>query len=181
MPFDSERFHRHSQRLRGHDYAGVATYFVTIVAEHREQWFGSIIDNTMQLNTCGLMVDSWWCGLPRRYPAVAVDAYVVMPNHLHGIIRLQNSKMQDERDQDEQQNRENISLGRAIGWFKTVTTNDYMLGVKHYDWPQFDGRLWQRNYHDRVIRNGNELDHVRSYIASNPDRWLLDDENPANT
>jgi hypothetical protein len=58
MPYDSERFHRHSQRLPGHDYAGVATYFVTIVTEHREQWFGSIIQNTMHLNICGLMVDS---------------------------------------------------------------------------------------------------------------------------
>jgi hypothetical protein len=89
--------------------------------------------------------------------------------------------MQSEKNQSEQQDRENVSLGRAIGWFKTVTTNDYMLGVKHYDWPPFDGRLWQRNYHDRVIRNNNELNHFRSYITSNPDRWLLDEENPSTT
>ena len=178
MSRDSERRHRHSQRLPGHDYAGEAAYFVTIVTENRELWFGEIVEDSMHLSICGLMVDSWWCQLPRRYPTVMLDAYVVMPNHLHGIIRIRNIQQDASASQTESSHTVKVSLGQAIGWFKTVTTTDYMLGVKRYDWPQFDGKLWQRNYHDRVIRNRHELNYIRSYIATNPERWSQDEEYP---
>ncbi len=64
-------------------------------------------------------------------------------------------------------------------WFKTMTTNAYIRGVRDEGWPRFEGHLWQRSYHDRIVRNETELDHLREYIATNPLRWHLDRENPA--
>jgi len=67
------------------------------------------------------------------------------------------------------------TLGGMIDWFKTMTTNAYINGVKHSNWPSFPGRLWQRNYYDRVIRNDLELSETREYILSNPANWANDD------
>ncbi|MBI4317141.1 MAG: hypothetical protein HY675_01515 [Chloroflexi bacterium] len=69
-------------------------------------------------------------------------------------------------------------LGHVIEWFKTMTTNAYIRGVKQDGWTPFSGRLWQRNYYERVIRNEDELNHIREYIAYNPLNWATDRENP---
>ncbi|MGH2558284.1 MAG: transposase, partial [Thermomicrobiales bacterium] len=71
------------------------------------------------------------------------------------------------------------SLSQIIQWFKSMTTNDYIRGVKVDGWPSFNKRLWQRNYHDHVIRNDRDLDRIRAYIEGNPARWPDDPENPA--
>jgi len=65
-----------------------------------------------------------------------------------------------------------------VQWFKTMTTNEYIRGVKQYGWPPFPGKLWQRNYYEHIIRNENELNRIREYIINNPMQWALDGENP---
>ena len=70
-------------------------------------------------------------------------------------------------------------LPEIVQWFKTMTTNEYIRGVKTMGWPPFPGKLWQRNYYEHIIRNEAELDRIRTYIANNPTQWALDDENPA--
>jgi putative transposase len=73
------------------------------------------------------------------------------------------------------------TLGQIVGWFKTMTTNAYIRGVKEHAWPPFPGKLWQRNYYEHVIRNLDALDRIRAYIQTNPERWAWDRENPARS
>ncbi len=70
------------------------------------------------------------------------------------------------------------ALGDMIGWFKTMSTNEYIHGVKERGWDRFAGRLWQRNYFEHIIRNDAALDRARTYIDAHPSRWPWDDENP---
>jgi REP element-mobilizing transposase RayT len=100
---------------------------------------------------------------------------VVMPNHLHGIL-LVGAHPADLVGTTHRQ-----SLGKYMQWFKSITTHDYIEGVKHDQWPPFDNRLWQRNYYEHVIRNDRDLERIRLYIGANPSRWDSDDENPVRT
>jgi REP element-mobilizing transposase RayT len=68
-----------------------------------------------------------------------------------------------------------------VQWFKTMTTNEYIRGVKQLGWPAFAGRLWQRNYYEHIIRNEESLNRIRQYILDNPTRWVFDRENPSAT
>ena len=68
-----------------------------------------------------------------------------------------------------------------MDWFKTMTTNDYLRGIKQHGWLPFHGKLWQRNYYERVVRDDAEMHRVREYITENPARWLEDEENPGNS
>lgn len=72
------------------------------------------------------------------------------------------------------------TLGDIIGTFKSLSTNAYIHGVNHNGWPPFPGRLWQRNYYDRIIRDDDELDRARRYVTDNPAQWAMDAENPVN-
>ena len=87
-----------------------------------------------------------------------------MPNHLHGVLFLPPALT--------------AALGRIIGSFKSLSTRGYTRGVHGSGWPRFPGKLWQRNYYERVIRNEKELAGIREYIANNPLSWELDVENP---
>jgi putative transposase len=86
MRYDPERHHRRSIRLRGYDYRAVGAYFITIVAQDRACLFGEVVDGEMRLSEAGRMVERWWLELNCRFPHVLTDAYVVMPNHFHGIV-----------------------------------------------------------------------------------------------
>ncbi|NWG20922.1 MAG: transposase, partial [Chloroflexi bacterium] len=86
MTYDPNRHHRRSIRLKGYDYTQAGAYFVTIVTQNRECLFGEIVDGEMRLNESGACVVRWWEDIPRHFPNVDTDAFVVMPNHMHGII-----------------------------------------------------------------------------------------------
>ena len=86
MRYDPERHHRRSIRLRGYDYRAAGAYFITIVVQDRACLFGEVVEGAMCLNDAGRMVERWWLELNRRFPHVLTDAYVVMPNHFHGIV-----------------------------------------------------------------------------------------------
>lgn len=203
MPYDPERHHRRSIRWQGYDYARGAAYFVTICAEHRALLFGKVSDGQVVLNQAGHMVTLWWDRIVERFHGVRVDGFVVMPNHVHGIIVIDQEEgtadiavMANGRVDDKgghvgpplHERRSAIvgashrasraSLPEIVGWYKTMTTNDYIRGVKERDWPPFRGRVWQRTYHDRVICDDDELDRVRHYIAENPANWSADPDNP---
>ena len=100
--------------------------------------------------------------LPRRFEQVGLDSFVVMPNHVHGIVIL----------------KQGIALTRVIQAFKSISTNEYIRGVKTKGWEKFDGTLWQRSFYDHVIRNDQDLSRIQEYILNNPLQWALDDENP---
>lgn len=178
---------RQVHRLRGYDYTLDGTYFVTIVAQDRAPLLGEVVDSELHPSIAGLVVESWWLNICSRFPTVLVDAHVAMPNHLHRILFIGGQLESDRPGKGghagpplQQDVSENPSLGTIVQWFKTMTTNDYIRGVKNNGWPPFRKRLWQRHYYDHVIRNDRALANIRAYITNNPAQWDEDAENPAN-
>ena len=159
----SKKFpYRNSIRLKAYDYSQPGAYFVTIVTHNRNPLFGKIQEDEMLLNALGQSIANAWIWLAMRHPYVELDEYVVMPNHLHGIVIIV--------DNGEKRK----SLGQLIGAFKTITTKRINLA------QGTPGQmLWQRNFYERVIRNSQELERAREYIVNNALRWAIDQENPS--
>jgi putative transposase len=231
-PFDLAQG-RKSIRLKDYDYSQAGGYYITIVAQGRECLFGIIMEGEMVLNEAGRMVLKWWNELPNKFPSTTLDAFVIMPNHFHGVIfihetatgkhmgagehtgsslhgtivgadlrvcpgdmekgahagaPLPNGTMNDELETGEHAGRgehigsplrrPNAPLSQIIQWFKTMTTNEYIRGVKQSGWPPFDGKLWQRNYYEHILRNQSDYERIANYIALNPAQWGEDEENP---
>jgi REP element-mobilizing transposase RayT len=171
MAFDPLVHRRRSIRLKGYNYAHSGCYFATLCSQGRSCLFGRIQDGEMKLSAAGECLYEWWVRLSGKFPGVDTDAFVVMPNHMHGIIVLEPSG-------DDLVRTERTTLGEVVAWFKTMTTNAYIRGVKEAGWPRFDGTLWQRNYYEHIVRNEHDLNAIREYIENNPMQWPLDHENP---
>lgn len=159
---------RKSPRLAGFDYATESAYFVTVCIQKRECLLGRVDAGILQPNAAGKMVARWWLKLESKFPSIKIDSfYVVMPNHFHGIVFLSAPGGAHT----------GAPLQKIVQWFKTMSTNEYIHGIKEYGWPPFRERLWQRSFYDHVIRNEESLNRIREYIATNPRRWDLDREN----
>ena len=134
-------------------------------------------------NSAGEMIEKWWTELPHKFPMIDLDYFYVMPNHIHGIIVIVGADLRVcppalGAHAGAPLLKKDVALSEIVQWFKTMTTNDYIRGVKQLGWAPFKGKLWQRNYYEHIIRNEDELDHIREYIAGNPINWALDDDNP---
>jgi REP element-mobilizing transposase RayT len=145
--------------------------------QDRECLLGQIVDQEISLSEAGKMVQAAWEALAGRFSTVALDEFVVMPNHVHGIVWIVGASLVDA--QDGATTRVAPTLGDVVGAFKSITTNAYIRGVEADNWPRFPGRLWQRNYYEHIVRNDDELRRIRQYVADNPAKWALDPENPA--
>ena len=120
MHYDPEQHHRRSIRLKGYDYSQAGAYFVTICAQGRACLFGEIMREEMHPSVAGRMVERWWLELNRKYPTVQTDEYRVMPNHFHSIVLITAADDAGVAP----------TLGAVMDWFKTMTTNEYIRGVK---------------------------------------------------
>jgi REP element-mobilizing transposase RayT len=161
--------------LKGYDYAQVGAYFITIVTEHRTCLFGNIIDNKMYLNSAGQVVQSVWTQIPEHFSGIDVDTFVVMPNHVHGIILITNKVRDSVGAQHAAPSEPNVqagSIGAIIRSFKSAVTKQY-----NKESVRRALRIWQRNYYEHIIRDENALIRIRDYIATNPTRWSSDPEN----
>ncbi len=191
--YDPNIHHRRSIRLPSYDYSQDGWYFVTICTQNPKYMFGEIVKDQMHLNNAGSMVKTWWQKVTNKFPSAQTDEYVVMPNHFHGIINIVGAapcgrpNLGGHPDPDNTNNKLGQpykvapTLGDIVNWFKTMTTNRYIRGVKQNSWPRFSGKLWQRNYYEHIIRNEDELNHLHRYIADNPANWQIDNENPDAT
>ena len=191
MKYDPKKHHRHSIRMKGYDYTQPGVYFVTICTDNRECLFDDPVLRRV--------VETYWRAIPRHATHVALDAWVVMPNHLHGIVviedyaatvgarhsspiaRLTNEPPSPATDAKMERPRGNAlplpgSLGAIVGNFKSITTRR-INRIRHT--PGME--VWQRNYYEHVIRNERALERIRGYIISNPLSWDSDIENPANS
>jgi len=164
MTFDPKMHHRRSIRLQGYDYSQAGAYFITICTLNREYLFGKIVAGKMTLNHAGDMIQTVWDEIPFHYAGIEIDEFVVMPNHVHGIIVIAGN-MGDAGP---------LSLGDMVHRFKTMTTKRYADGVKQSGWRRFSGKLWQRNYWEHIVRNAMELGRIRQYIHTNPTQWESD-------
>ena len=176
MIYNPDIHHRRSIRLDGYDYSSAGAYFISIAAQGRLCLFGSVVDGELRLNDAGKMVRRVWDGMPDRFPFINMDEFVVMPNHVHGVIFIRQPVPTTGAP-----TMGAPALGDVVGAFKSVTTVEYVRGVRGLGWQRFDKRLWQRNYFERVIRNEHELGLVREYIANNIVNWESDRENPSGT
>src|SRR5579884_1647362 len=149
--YDPTIHHRRSIRLKDRDYSLAGSYFVTICTNGRACLFGEVGSGGMTLNAGGLTVEACWQQLAVWYENISLDVYIIMPDHIHGIIGIDESNSQ-------------INLGNIIGRFKSHSTHVYMQGMQQHNWTPFAGKLWQRNYYERIIRHDDELQSIRQYI-----------------
>lgn len=179
MTKDPVQHHRRSIRLKEYDYSLEGDYFVTICVNRRACIFGEVASYEMVLNPVGQMVARWWDELNRKFAFVQTDAFVVMPNHVHGIINIQPVGA-DLCVCPQEGAHAGAPLHEIVQWFKTMTTNEYLRRVKDDGWPPLTGRLWQRNYYEHIIRSEKSLEAICEYIGANPAQWVYDLENPLN-
>jgi REP element-mobilizing transposase RayT len=180
MTYDPDSHHRRSIRLKGYDYSEVGAYFVTICAQNRECLFGDVVDEKMRVNDYGRIAGESWEWVSRQYGYVDIDEWVVMPNHLHGILIIHDdcrggSQCKGGSRTAPTETVKRKSLGRLIGAFKTVSSKQINQIRNTPGHP-----VWQRNYYEHIIRSEEEMDRIREYIIENPMRWADDEDNPAN-
>lgn len=152
------RSRRSSPRLEGFDYSQESYYFVTICTRHHRPLLGTIRDGLMRLSPVGQIVEREWLAIPEYESSTHLDTWIVMPNHLHGIISLHEVEHGSTR-----------SLSSIIAGFKGRSTRNINRALG-WDGTSF----WQRSFYDHVVRNDADLGRIREYISNNPARWEAD-------
>lgn len=159
-------------RLKGRDYSLADLYFVTICATQRRCILSTIVNRNVELTALGHIVRESWFAIPTHFARVQLHSFVVMPNHVHGIIGLgANDSVQHTAPVHESRGVPAGSLSAIVRSFKSEVT---ARGRRELQWQ---GRIWQPNYYDRVLRNSREFADATEYIVTNPMKWQLDFEN----
>lgn len=184
MPYNPEIHKRKSIRLKGYNYSQAGLYFITICCQNRECFFGEIKNGEMIWNDAGKMIEKWYFELENKFSDIKCDEMIVMPNHFHCIVENVGADLRvcPNGINDIPILGDNPILGEHIGsplhtvvqWFKTMTTNEYIRGVKNLGWKPFDGKIWQRNYYEHIIRNEQSYSIISNYIINNPTQWQTD-------
>ena len=181
MSFNPDIQHRRSVRLRGWDYSGPGVYYITICTHRRECLFGEVLDGAMRLNQAGEMAEACWRAIPGHTQRIELDEWVVMPNHVHGIIVILDTSVGARHAVPLRETTEVFgkpkpdSLSTVVRSFKSAVTKN----INHFrDTP--GSLLWQRSFYDHIVRTQPDLDQIRQYIDENPMKWHLDKENPDN-
>lgn len=188
MKYDPQKHHRRSIRLKGYNYSQAGAYYFTIVAQNRLCLFGEVINAEMICNDAGAMFWEQWNVLPERFPNVELDEFIVMPNHVHGIILItertnhgrgngSSSPIQTGQAQGTAPTPD-PTLGNILGAWKSIVTGEYIKSVHNNHWEPFERKLLQRDYWEHIIRNERELNAIREYIIHNPANWMKDEHNP---
>ena len=196
MKYDPTKHHRRSIRLPGYDYASPGAYFVTIVTYHHACLFGKIQNDEMQLTNLGQIVEEYWRDISEHFPNVELGTFLVMPNHIHGIIILHADAIRDlvstpeilnnharrgvvstpiitVPQGDETSPLQRPTLGQVVAYFKYQSTKQINTILDSAGTP-----VWQRSYYEHIICNYIEHERIHLYIESNPVNWMDDDENP---
>lgn len=182
-------------RLKKYDYSDAGWYFVTICTKDRQEYFGNIIDNKMNLNECGNIVKRYWLEIPEHFNNVELDEFQIMSNHIHGIVIIRNSNKYVGAGFPRPFWSSRPILGQIIGYFKYQTTkliNNCIM--KGSDDPINIGsgnptptekrvklkQIFQRSFYDHIIRNEYSLNRIRQYIKNNLRNWEEDRNNLYN-
>jgi putative transposase len=175
MPFNARRHHRKSIRRKEWDYSDPGAYFVTLCVQGRGCLFGEIIDNKMVMTDAGLYAYNCWMEIPAHFPAVRLDEFIIMPNHIHGILILRDISVGANNHSPLQNHTKTSGTSKTIG----SIIRGFKIGVtKWFRGVVPDGVVWQRNYYDHIGRDEKELFRIRHYIRNNPLNWESDEENP---
>lgn len=168
--YDPAKHHRRSIRLRGFDYTQEGAYFVTVCTQNRICLFGEVVGEEMRLNETGVLVQTVWNGLPDHYSHVELDAFVIMPNHVHGVVVLARAGFKPPRTTAPTTRHGLPEIVRAFKTFSARRINAMRATP--------GTSVWQRNYYEHIIRDDAAFDRIRQYIIENPARWADDPENP---
>jgi putative transposase len=196
MKFDPDRCKRRSTRLKGWDYASPGYYFITICTYERERLFGDVVNGKMQLNDAGHFTEQCWKNIPKHFPYTDLDEFVIMPNHMHGIVVIRRSV----GAYNHTPQRQDQSVPRGANIYSPMRINTpiepslrspsktigsiirgFKIGVSKMIKKNTEiSMVWQRNYYEHIIRSEAELDQTRQYIRDTPAEWPDDEENLVN-
>ncbi len=170
---------RKQNRLRNYDYSQAGYYFVTVCTQSKQEWLGKIDKGEIILNGYGVIAAYYWEKIPKHYPNVILDEWIIMPNHIHGIVVITPSVSAsvgtEQCSVPTNTRTKNVSLSQIIKSFKGVT-------IKRVRSEFGDIRFaWQRSFYEHVIRNETSLHRIREYIINNPKQWDIDIENTQNS
>lgn len=176
MKYNPEKHHRRSIRLKGYDYSSPGAYFITICTKNRKCLFGKIVNGQMILNEYGEMAKNFWVEIPSHFPHAKLDEFIVMPNHIHGIIIINKNIVGANNHSPHSHSPQRISefrspkrtIGSIVRGFKIGVTKWFRQNTDIYN-------VWQRNYYEHIIRNDDELNRIREYINNNPLNWNHDE------
>ena len=165
---------RRSVRLQTYDYAGAGAYFVTICVRQGRCVLGKIADERMHRSLHGQIARDCWEEIPRHFPTVELDSFVVMPNHVHGILMLLGNTSASNQAE---------TFGRPKSRSVSTVIRSYKAAVSKWinELCGSTGTVWQAGFHEHIIRNDKELQATRRYIELNPLKWALDRENLSAT
>ena len=150
-------------RLQEFDYRQNGAYAITICVHERRLAFGRVENGVMRLNAFGLIAQSEWIDIANHYSQVVLDEFIVMPDHFHAIFTLPEMRPDEEP---------RVSIPDVMRRLKSFTATLYRRKWQSGEWEQLESGLWQRSYHDRILRNSAEWESARRYIDENPTRWL---------
>ncbi len=245
MKFNPNIHHRRSIRLKGYDYSQAGLYFITICCQNMAHLFGRIVNDEMELNDAGKMVEEQWLALTERFTNIALHEFIVMPNHFHSILEIVQASLLSEQNkghniangiagsplvgaqdlklniakeivgaplvgaQNKEQPQEiaqndkstqqgqpqgiaptdstttpltmppltipkNKTIGDMMDAYKSITTVEYIRGVKNLGWQPFNKKVWQRDYYEHIIRDERAYINISNYIINNPANWKGD-------
>ncbi len=173
------RFRKNSLRYTGRDYSLPGKYFVTICTADRTKWFGCVINGEMHLSEIGQIASRMWYEIPDHFPYISLDAFVVMPNHIHGIIIINrfvkplvalHATPLPQRDDTPEINETMASISPKSGSLSVVVRSYKSAVAKHSH--KLDSRFsWHRNFHDNIICTKGQMARIRKYILENPQRY----------
>ncbi len=178
MRFDPDKYHRRSVRLQGYDYSQPGAYFVTVCTHGGDCILGDVVDGQVRLSSLGDVVRRVWHGLEERFERIELDSFVVMPNHVHGIVVITpvvgaRVGAIHELPLQGRTQRRRMLLPKVVGYFK-MNASRAINGLRGTPGTP----VWQRNYYEHVVRGEWELRAIQQYILDNPFNWQLDRENP---
>ena len=179
MKYNPDIHNRRSTRLTGYNYSQAGAYFLTLCSLDRQCIFGDILDGNVKLNEYGKIIHACWHHLPQRYSRASLDAFVIMPNHIHGILMIDDDNvgaihelpLQNESLPEYPKQRRKMLIPQMIGWFKMNSAKQINQISDRPGYP-----VWQRNYYDHIIRDETELTKIRDYIINNPLNWKTDED-----
>ncbi|MEI7425300.1 MAG: hypothetical protein WCK16_00035 [Candidatus Moraniibacteriota bacterium] len=183
---------RKPTRLKNYNYSENGFYFVTICTKNREEFFGNIEHEKMNLNEYGEIAKNCWLEIPNHFPYCVLDEFIIMPNHVHGILVIKNDDAHNnstdnpagkpagkpvgnrhacslQSQSQSQQNRQYQKIPIIIGSFKSAITKIIHKKLSYFG--------WQKSFHDHIICNEKSLYNIRNYIVNNPFKWDLDENN----
>ncbi len=167
--FTDQMPQRKNLRLRTHDYSSSGRYFITICTRYHTQWLGDTTnDKQMSVTDAGKVVQAEWEWLPNRFPGLELDEFVVMPNHIHGILAITENLRYSQPAK-----KPRPTLGDIIGDYKGAATYRirHTIGVVEFE--------WQKGFYDEIIRDTAMLRDIRHYITTNPEQWFVDKLHPS--